>query len=63
VTKFVSDLRQEGGFLCELRLPPPIKITVTIKHDVPLGTNGPDFVNQSLLLFLEVANINFSVFV
>jgi hypothetical protein len=33
------------------------------RNDVPLGTNGPDFVNQSLLLFLEVANINFSVFV
>jgi hypothetical protein len=33
------------------------------RNDVPLGTNCPDFVNQSLLWFLEVANINFSVFV
>ena len=30
VIKFVSDLRQVGGFLCVLRFPPPIKLTATI---------------------------------
>ena len=30
VIKFVSDLRQVGGFLRELRFPPPIKLTATI---------------------------------
>ena len=30
VIKFVSDLRQVGGFLRVLRLPPPIKLTATI---------------------------------
>ena len=30
VIKFVSDLRQVGGFLRVLRIPPPIKLTVTI---------------------------------
>ena len=30
VIKFVSDLRQVGGFLCVLRFPPPIKMTATI---------------------------------
>jgi hypothetical protein len=30
VIKFVSDLRQVGGFLRVLRFPPPIKLTVTI---------------------------------
>jgi hypothetical protein len=29
VIKFVSDLRQVGGFLWELRFPPPIKLTAT----------------------------------
>jgi hypothetical protein len=28
--KFVSDLRQAGGFLWVLRFPPPIKLTTTI---------------------------------
>jgi hypothetical protein len=28
--KFVSDLRQVGGFLRLLRFPPPIKLTATI---------------------------------
>ena len=28
--KFVSGLKQVGGFLRDLRLPPPIKLTVTI---------------------------------
>ena len=28
--KFVSDLRQVGGFLRVLRFPPPIKLTATI---------------------------------
>jgi hypothetical protein len=28
--KFVSDLRQVGGFLQVLRFPPPTKLTVTI---------------------------------
>jgi len=27
--KFVSDLRQVGGFLGALRFPPPIKLTAT----------------------------------
>jgi hypothetical protein len=30
VIKFVSDLRQVGGFLRILRFPPPIKLTTTI---------------------------------
>ena len=30
VIKFVSDLRQVGGFLWLLRFPPPIKLTATI---------------------------------
>jgi hypothetical protein len=30
VIKFVSDLRQVGGFLHVLRFPPPIKLTATI---------------------------------
>ena len=30
VIKFVSDLRQVGGFLPVLRFPPPIKLIVTI---------------------------------
>ena len=30
VIKFVSDLRQVGGFLQVLRLPPPIKLTATV---------------------------------
>ena len=31
VIKFVSDLRQVGGFLWVLRFPPPIKLTATIQ--------------------------------
>jgi hypothetical protein len=30
VIKFVSDLRQVGGFLLVFRFPPPIKLTATI---------------------------------
>jgi hypothetical protein len=30
VIKFVSDLRQVGGFLWVLRFPPPIKLTATV---------------------------------
>jgi hypothetical protein len=30
VIKFVSDLRQVGGFLCAFRFPPPIKLTAMI---------------------------------
>jgi hypothetical protein len=30
VIKLVSDLRQVGGFIRELRFPPPIKLTATI---------------------------------
>ena len=30
VIKFVSDLRQVGGFLRVLRFPPPIKLTATV---------------------------------
>jgi hypothetical protein len=30
VIKFVSDLRQVGGFLRVLRFPPPLKLTATI---------------------------------
>ena len=30
VIKFISDLRQVGGFLRVLRCPPPIKLTATI---------------------------------
>ena len=31
VIKFVSDLRQVGGFLWVLRFPPPVKLTDTIQ--------------------------------
>jgi hypothetical protein len=31
VIKFVSDLRQFGGFLRVLRFPPPIKLTAMIQ--------------------------------
>jgi len=31
VIKFVSDLRQVGGFLLVLRFPPPVKLT---RHDI-----------------------------
>jgi len=31
VIKFVSDLRQVGGFFWVLRFPPPIKLTATIQ--------------------------------
>ena len=31
VIKFVSDLRQDGGFLRVLLSPPPIKLTATIQ--------------------------------
>jgi hypothetical protein len=31
VIKFVSDLRQVGGFLRLLRFPPPIKLTAMIQ--------------------------------
>ena len=30
VIKFVSDMRQVGGFVRALRFPPPVKLTVTI---------------------------------
>jgi len=30
VIKFVSDLRQVGGFLCVLRFPSPMKLTATM---------------------------------
>jgi hypothetical protein len=30
VIKFVSDLRQVGGFLWVLQFPPPVKLTATI---------------------------------
>jgi len=30
VIKFVSDLRQVGGFLRVIRFPPPIRLTATI---------------------------------
>ena len=32
VIKFVSDLRQVGGFLLVLRFPPPVKLTAS--HDI-----------------------------
>ena len=34
VIKFVSDLRQVGGFLRVLRFPPPIKLTATIYRNI-----------------------------
>jgi hypothetical protein len=36
VIKFVGYLRQVGGFLREIRLPPPIKLTDTILTDILL---------------------------
>jgi hypothetical protein len=47
VIKFVSDLRQVGGFLSVLRFAPPIKLTATITEillKVALNTIKP---NQS----------------
>jgi len=32
VIKFVSDLRQAGGFLWVLQFPPPIKLTAKMKY-------------------------------
>jgi hypothetical protein len=32
-TKFVSDLRQIGGFLRVFQFPPPIKLTATKQHN------------------------------
>ena len=34
VNKFVSDLRQVGGFFRVLRFPPPIELTATIKLQI-----------------------------
>ena len=34
MVKFVSDLRQVGGFLWVLRFPPPIKLTATINRNI-----------------------------
>ena len=34
VIKFVCDLRQVGGFLRVFWFPPPIKLTVTDRHDI-----------------------------
>ena len=45
VIKFVSDLRQVGGFLWVLQLPPPIKLTTTIAEillKVTLNTIFPN---------------------
>ena len=36
VIKFVSDIRQVGGFLRVLQFPPPIKLTVTIYTEILL---------------------------
>ena len=36
VIKFVSDLRQVGGFLRVLQFPPPIKLTVAIYTEILL---------------------------
>jgi hypothetical protein len=34
ILKFVSDLRQEGGFLRALRFPPPKKLPATISYNI-----------------------------
>ena len=34
IIKFVSDMRQVGGFLRVLRFTPPIKLTITIYLDI-----------------------------
>jgi len=34
VIKFVSDLRQVGGFLQDLQFPPQIKLTDSISYDI-----------------------------
>ena len=54
VIKFVSDLRQVGGFLRVLRFPPPIKLTSTIyivdsgvKHHNP----NPVLIIQNTFIF------------
>jgi hypothetical protein len=40
VIKFVSDLRQIGGFLRVPQFPPPIKLWITILNTGPFDTNG-----------------------
>ena len=64
VIKFVSDLRQVGGFLRVLRFPPPIKLTATIylKHIVGSGVKHhqtkPSLFNVGLLwLSLLIRNL------
>jgi len=52
VIKFVSDLRQVGGFLCVLQFPPPIKLTATITEillKVALNTINNKPVLESLV--------------
>ena len=61
VIKFVSNLRQIGGFLRVLRIPPPIKLTATeillmvelntikpTNHPIPLS----GLAQQQIILFL-----------
>ena len=47
VKKFVSDIRQVGGFLRVLRFPSPVKLTATIQ----LKHHNPNQINIETLLF------------
>jgi hypothetical protein len=58
VIKFVSDLRQVGGFLRVLRFPPPIKLTV--KHQQTYRATALVF--TFLLLYLHMYYSHWNVF-
>jgi hypothetical protein len=61
VIKFVSDLRQVGGFLLELRFPPPIKLTVW--NIVESGVKHHKPTNQSMRYMSHTSVFNIHVFV
>ena len=70
VIKFVSDLRQVGGFLRVLRFPPPIKLTnnineILLKVELNAITLTPCVIDQSMIclcymkkMFLGAASQN-----
>jgi hypothetical protein len=61
VIKFVSDLRQVGGFLWVLLFPPPIKLTVTFSvYTVISSTNKTDRHDITEILFNGIRTRSFS---
>jgi hypothetical protein len=48
VIKFVSDLRQVGGFLRVFRFPPPIKLELKA-----INQTNYDIVNQSMVIYSD----------